>query len=313
MSAARDKDNRERKQQEGEKENIKGATPKKKSLELDNEVVSKAINAEEGVGKKGGIDMDSFNDTETKTSPPVKKKVKPKIKVKQRSKQDVNDQQPANDSNGGAKVNINTANNSTIPNDTSSSSSSKITSTNTNNNTNTKTTNTTSTTNTNVTATPKAGTTQQQDKMQKLSFLTDLYEQGYITVVEYKERKSQLIDELTGTKTRTRTNSHVPMRMYSILFYSIQSLFCRFFSFFFFFLKTNMEFTLHFYSHYFKDPPTVVASPPPDWSTIKEETAIKHVYDTQKNQWSTTVVKVFTLFHSTLLLDCFYLNLYDIK
>lgn len=89
--------------------------------------------------------------------------------------------------------------------------------------------------------------------MQKLSFLTDLYEQGYITVVEYKERKSQIIDELTGTRTRTRTrtNSQVPMQ-----------------------------------------PPTVVASPPPDWSTIREETALRHNYDTSKNQWSTTVVKV---------------------
>lgn len=55
-----------------------------------------------------------------------------------------------------------------------------------------------------------------------------------------------------------------------------------------------IRYSIYFhYIHIFHaEPPTVVASPPPDWSNYREETALKHVYDTVKNQWTTTVVKV---------------------
>ena len=54
----------------------------------------------------------------------------------------------------------------------------------------------------------------------------------------------------------------------------------------------SLNFTCLFTYFIFSVPPTVVASPPPDWSTIREETALRHVFDTEKNKWSTTVVKV---------------------
>lgn len=41
----------------------------------------------------------------------------------------------------------------------------------------------------------------------KLSHLKQLYDEGFITVTEYKERKSQIIDHLTGTKSVSRTSN----------------------------------------------------------------------------------------------------------
>lgn len=50
-------------------------------------------------------------------------------------------------------------------------------------------------------------TTEQSDKFQKLNLLKELYDQGLITVVEFKERKSQIIDDLTGTTTTTQSTA----------------------------------------------------------------------------------------------------------
>lgn len=44
--------------------------------------------------------------------------------------------------------------------------------------------------------------------MTRLQQLRDLYEQGFITQVEYNERKAQLVDDLTGTKTRITKTRH---------------------------------------------------------------------------------------------------------
>eukprot|EP00026_Physarum_polycephalum_P005424 Phypoly_transcript_05458.p1 GENE.Phypoly_transcript_05458~~Phypoly_transcript_05458.p1 ORF type:complete len:527 (+),score=99.15 Phypoly_transcript_05458:312-1892(+) len=271
---SRDKDNREKKPDPAsptttcnnvKDENMMHAKAlKRKSLE-ENEVASGVYDSKQvSVIVKEDV-MDPVPEQDANVSPPQnKKKVKAKIKIKQRSKPDLSafNSPPSNppphisSSPPQQKVIIDTKINTTIPNATNT-----FTNTNTQNpNATISTLGLTPTTNTTrtisksdalpSTKTKEAGSTQQQDKMQKLSFLTDLYEQGYITVVEYKERKSQIIDELTGTRTRTRNNSHI------------------------------------------MQPPTVVASPPPDWSTIREETALRHVFDTVKNQWSTTVVKV---------------------
>jgi hypothetical protein len=228
---------------------------KRKSLE-ENEIVTNGIydcNKQVSVIVKEDV-MDHAQEQDNNFSPPQhKKKVKAKIRM---SKPDLNafNSPPSNphiSSSPQQKVNIDTKINNTIPNATNSSHTATNTpaitqntnatdiiphTTNTTLETIKTTTSTIGTPNTNAPsrtlsksdALPSAktkegavGSTQQQDKMQKLSFLTDLYDQGYITVVEYKERKSQIIDELTGTRTRTRNNSHI-MRI--LLFLSLYTL-----------------------------------------------------------------------------------------
>jgi hypothetical protein len=41
----------------------------------------------------------------------------------------------------------------------------------------------------------------------KLSNLQRLYDEGFLTVTDFKERKSQLVDNLTGTSSRSTTAS----------------------------------------------------------------------------------------------------------
>lgn len=266
------------------------STSKKKTLETESEIIYKSLQGDNGVILRKGIlsiDMDPLNEKnehiqpqqqqqEVRTSPPLHKKKKSKMKAK-KIRSDVNSHSSTgaqkhelsppplhHDSNIQKKeghVLINTAKNTTIPNNhinsytnnTSSStnntkptsdtktndgggSTTNATSTNATSNatTSTNTSTTTSSTvniptvnastpttnppgstaaNLSTSSSTTNGNTQQQDRMQKLNFLKELMDQGYITVVEFKERKSQIIDELTGTRTITR-NSHVPMRMY---------------------------------------------------------------------------------------------------
>ncbi len=44
------------------------------------------------------------------------------------------------------------------------------------------------------------GETASKERWEKLQNLNDLYDQGFITLAEFHERKAQLIDELTGTR-----------------------------------------------------------------------------------------------------------------
>jgi len=91
-----------------------------------------------------------------------------------------------------------------------------------------------------------------------LNVLKELYDQGMITVTEFKERKSQIIDDLTGTTTATMTatTGKSPHR-------------------------TRKQ-----------QQPTIIPGPPPDWSQIRAEKALKHVFDPLTHQWSTSVVQV---------------------
>ncbi len=272
---------------EGDDDGMKQALDHAKSAENNEQTKDAASGVEQDINKESSLtNKDTENNTQPhmqRTSPTYKKKAKVKVKQKSRSSmKEAGDAGIPLDNNFGSSLTdnlghvlIETAKNSFIPNKDSTTEGSTATTTITRMSPPTKANNITKTTitnNTTITTTTNANTA--QDKMQKLKFLKDLYDQGFITVVEFKERKSQIIDELTGTKTTTRTNSsHIPIRMsFSLIFIC--------YIYYLFIYLYNIE------------PPTVVASPPPDWSTIREETALKHVYDTVKNQWTTTVVKV---------------------
>jgi elongation factor 2 kinase len=80
----------------------------------------------------------------------------------------------------------------------------------------------------------------------KLQNLKSLYEEGFITETEYTARKSQLVDQLTGTsmkKVQEEERKERPMR-------------------------------------------TVIARPPPKWDDIDTERAIKITYDIFKRNWN---------------------------
>eukprot|EP00160_Parvularia_atlantis_P000788 Unigene10631_Nuclearia_a/m.32499 Unigene10631_Nuclearia_a/g.32499 ORF Unigene10631_Nuclearia_a/g.32499 Unigene10631_Nuclearia_a/m.32499 type:complete len:395 (+) Unigene10631_Nuclearia_a:209-1393(+) len=87
----------------------------------------------------------------------------------------------------------------------------------------------------------------------KLQALKDLYEQGFITQAEYRERRVQLVDEITGTRTRLEGGSVVRDP---------------------------------------RPPPTVVARPPPDFGALAAENALKHVFSVKTGKWTATRVKV---------------------
>lgn len=187
------------------------------------------LNDNEPMKHEGDVKLDVIPNNEDPSSPSNPHQKKAKVKLKKEDSDSIH-------------VNFNTANNSIIPkqstqstnsdNDTSSSStaSSSITQETTDSTIDTNKQSHPSTDNTNIsTSAPPSSTSSsstkqnessvtQQDRMQKLNFLKELYDHGYITVVEYKERKSQIIDEVTGTRTRTRTNSQIPVpRMYYMM------------------------------------------------------------------------------------------------
>ena len=69
-------------------------------------------------------------------------------------------------------------------------------------------------------AASKAGSeTASKERWEKLQNLNDLYDQGFITLEEYKERKAQIINELTGTRGTAslnkspRKNATVPQKV----------------------------------------------------------------------------------------------------
>eukprot|EP01112_Ceratiomyxa_fruticulosa_P020423 TRINITY_DN6947_c0_g1_i1.p1 TRINITY_DN6947_c0_g1~~TRINITY_DN6947_c0_g1_i1.p1 ORF type:complete len:435 (+),score=68.14 TRINITY_DN6947_c0_g1_i1:559-1863(+) len=114
---------------------------------------------------------------------------------------------------------------------------------------------------------------EKSEKWNELNSLKSLYEEGFITVVEYRERKSQIIDALTGTSMTSRP--HPRSRQPSAA------------------------------------PVPIVAKPPPDFSHFKEENAIKHLYDPLTRKWSQCPIKVkidTEPFAAGGLRRCFYLK-----
>lgn len=91
-------------------------------------------------------------------------------------------------------------------------------------------------------------------KWQNLQNLQNLLNAGFITKTEYKDRKSQLIDELTGTTISTVTMTAGGRRP-----------------------STEI---------------TVVPKAPPDFSTLVPENATKHVYDLAARKWTTSKVRI---------------------
>lgn len=94
---------------------------------------------------------------------------------------------------------------------------------------------------------------------QKLSNLKSLLNAGFITGTEYRDRKSQLIDEMTGTtlgSTTRRPRDSVSQSMNQAIL------------------------------------PAIVPRGPPDFSLIQPERATKYTYDLQSRSWNATSVLV---------------------
>uniref|UniRef100_A0A7S2RID9 Alpha-type protein kinase domain-containing protein n=1 Tax=Mucochytrium quahogii TaxID=96639 RepID=A0A7S2RID9_9STRA len=118
----------------------------------------------------------------------------------------------------------------------------------------------------NLRVAPRTGLT--ADKFSKLQNLEALYEQGFILATEYKERRLQLVDELTGTRSVvadtgtscSSTGSATPLTR------KLRQVRRR---------KSRVSSSI------------VVPRPPPDFSMIPTERAIKHYFDLSTRTWNT--------------------------
>eukprot|EP00475_Leptophrys_vorax_P003212 TRINITY_DN11872_c0_g1_i5.p1 TRINITY_DN11872_c0_g1~~TRINITY_DN11872_c0_g1_i5.p1 ORF type:complete len:354 (+),score=62.36 TRINITY_DN11872_c0_g1_i5:221-1282(+) len=100
-------------------------------------------------------------------------------------------------------------------------------------------------------------------RWQQLQNLKDLYENGFMTKEEYALRKQQLIDELTGTSISSDNRS------------------------------TRSRSRINSDGGSFVIPtPTVMAHPPPDFSVVQEEQAIKFTFHWETKSWIDTYCKV---------------------
>ena len=107
---------------------------------------------------------------------------------------------------------------------------------------------------------------------QKLMNLKSLLSAGFITRSEYKERKSQLIDEMTGTTlTQTQQNSSGASVTASTTFSSSRHPHPSP-------LPTNL--------------PTIIPRAPPDFSVVLPERATKYTFDLVSRSWQATSVLV---------------------
>ncbi|GBG28347.1 Alpha-protein kinase 1 [Hondaea fermentalgiana] len=106
-----------------------------------------------------------------------------------------------------------------------------------------------------------------EDKWSKLHNLAALYEQGFILEEEYRERRSQLIDELTGTTSSsysTTSTSNAAAR-------SKPRAKRR---------KSRVSSSI------------VVPRPPPDFGQIPTEEAVKHYFSLESRSWKSEPVTV---------------------
>eukprot|EP00005_Dracoamoeba_jomungandri_P013134 CAMPEP_0174264422 /NCGR_PEP_ID=MMETSP0439-20130205/22408_1 /TAXON_ID=0 /ORGANISM="Stereomyxa ramosa, Strain Chinc5" /LENGTH=467 /DNA_ID=CAMNT_0015350281 /DNA_START=60 /DNA_END=1463 /DNA_ORIENTATION=- len=97
--------------------------------------------------------------------------------------------------------------------------------------------------------------TTKSDGWTQLQNLESLYEKGYITATEYSQRKSQIIDTMTGTKSVPRTPRTATYRKNAA-------------------------------AH------TVINEPPPDFSKFPSEKAMKYIFNVKRGKWSQEMVTV---------------------
>uniref|UniRef100_A0A6A7FU59 Eukaryotic elongation factor-2 kinase n=1 Tax=Hirondellea gigas TaxID=1518452 RepID=A0A6A7FU59_9CRUS len=102
--------------------------------------------------------------------------------------------------------------------------------------------------------------------LEKLKNLTQLRKMEMITEVDFLDRKRQLLDELTGISTSSKKTDVSPAK-----------------------IEEKCVF--------FQSPEMYIAvvepnQPPPDFSTIASENAIKHVFNSESGTWSNTKIVV---------------------
>lgn len=103
------------------------------------------------------------------------------------------------------------------------------------------------------------------ERWAKLQNLQLLYDQGFISATEYAQRKSQLIDALTGTSTSTSTSTSTDTRTRTIGS-----------------AKPPRA----------RRPEPTIARGPPDFTNLPEERAIKHIFDPESRVWSKKPIRV---------------------
>ena len=112
---------------------------------------------------------------------------------------------------------------------------------------------------------------------QKLMNLKSLLSAGFITRSEYKERKSQLIDEMTGTTlTQTQQNSNGGGASVTAA-------------------SSTFSVSSSRYPHPSPPPtnlPTIIPRAPPDFSVVLPERATKYTFDLVSRSWQATSVMV---------------------
>ena len=110
-----------------------------------------------------------------------------------------------------------------------------------------------------------------QQQLEQLKELQHLFQSGKITQDEYNQKKQTLIDEMTLTTYAQSSNQEdlpkpkmqvakVPQEYAYILFTLCSQ--CR------------------------SSPPLIVNSPPPDFTNIPEERAVRHEYNYETQTWS---------------------------
>ncbi|KAF4317806.1 hypothetical protein BBO99_00005323 [Phytophthora kernoviae] len=87
--------------------------------------------------------------------------------------------------------------------------------------------------------------------LEKLRNLQKLYQEGFITVTEYKDRRVQLVDELSeADQTIAKTSDLLSLEL------------------------------------------PIIYREPPDFSLLRERDAIKHVFESEQRQWTSSLIKV---------------------
>ncbi|DBA05399.1 TPA: hypothetical protein N0F65_007561 [Lagenidium giganteum] len=97
------------------------------------------------------------------------------------------------------------------------------------------------------------GSDGERQSFEKLLNLQKLYQEGFITVTEFKERRLQLVDELTMTTTDKTIAKTTDL------------------------LQSDLP---------------IIYREPPDFSLLRDRDAIKHVFDSEERQWTTHRIKV---------------------
>jgi hypothetical protein len=143
---------------------------------------------------------------------------------------------------------------------------------------------------------PSVGKQDSEHHIQKLSLLKDLLDQGYLAPEEYNERKSQIIDQITGTGSNTSgaKRSSRPGKNQNLTSPHLTSPHLT---------SPHLLTRSHSHSHSLTpplffgfisvlQPEAVPHRPPPDFSKLPTERAVKHTFDPLTQSWLETSVKV---------------------